>query len=60
MDQVKKEIDSLNLNRGLKVYTNIDLELYKKINNIVSKYQNNDESNPNNLRLKSKMKKKNF
>ena len=42
LDQVKKEIDSLNLNRGLKVYTNIDLELYKKINNIVSKYQNND------------------
>jgi len=42
LDQVKKEISHLNLYKGLKVYTNIDINLYKKINDIVSKHQNDD------------------
>ena len=44
LDQVKSKINSLNIpiNKGLKVYTNFDLNLYSKINKIATSYASSD------------------
>lgn len=43
LDKVKEEIQSLNipLNKGLKVYTNIDTNLYEKVSSILNKHYTN-------------------
>ena len=46
LDEIKSELKSLNISdiKGLKIYTNLNLELYQKVNAITSKYTNkNDE-----------------
>jgi len=44
LDEVKEEINKINVstNKGLKVYTNIDMNLYNAVLPIVEKYNQND------------------
>ena len=45
LDRVKLELDSLNLSlfKGLKVYTNIDIKLYEKVDSIVKEYNTSED-----------------
>lgn len=44
LDRVKFEIKQLNIpyNKGLKVYTNLDLNVYKALNNLITSYKSLD------------------